>query len=144
MSIFRLIWSKPNARRERYADQVTEIIRYYQVGIINTIFGIVMYSLFVYLGMNLFAAQLSAHVLGMIFNYFMFRQHVFKSARPNLLRFIGSYTVNYGVSLTFLALFHQFVASPYGAGFLAMAAASVVNYLMLKRFVFRTPAEPKR
>jgi putative flippase GtrA len=139
-----LIRSKTKAWLERYAEQVTEIIRYYQVGIINTLFGVAMYSLFVYLGVNLFAAQLSAHVLGVIFNYFMFRQHVFKSARPNVLRFIGSYTVNYGVSLAFLALFHRFVASPYGAGFLAMAAASVVNYFMLKRFVFRTPAEPKR
>lgn len=100
--------------------------------------------LFVYLGMNLFLAQLSSHVCGVMFNYFTFRQHVFRSARPNILRYIGSYALNYVVSLAILAAFHSFVRSPYIAGLLTMATTSILNYFVLKRFVFRSGIEPRQ
>lgn len=77
----------------------------------------------------------------MCFNYFMFKIHVFDNVKPNIWRYIASYAVNYVVSFSFLWVFHLFVQSPYLAGFLAMGAASVVNYVLLKVFVFRRPSE---
>ena len=96
-----------------------------------------LYFGLVYLGLNLYVAQVISHVIGVAFNYYMFTRHVFLTHRPNKLHYIASYGVNYLVGLTFLALYHLFVPSPYISGFLTVATTSVVNYLILKRFVFR-------
>jgi hypothetical protein len=41
--------------------------------------------------------------------------------------------------VTFLALAHHFIPSPYVAGFVSIVAVAGINYLVLKRFVFRAP-----
>ena len=121
----------------RHADRLAELWRYYKIGVVNTVFGLSIYSLLVFLGLNLFVAQILSHVAGVTFNYFMFTLHVFTDTKPKILRYIASYGVNYLIGLTFLAVFHHFVRSPYIAGFLSALAASVINYVMLKLFVFR-------
>ena len=124
-------------------DLFTELWRYYGVGVVNTAFGYGLFAGLVWLKLNLFVAQIVAHLCGMAFNYVMFRMHVFRGVRPKIWAYIGAYAFNYGLGLTFLALLHRFVASSYLAGFLAMLAASLVNYIVLKLFVFRRqPARP--
>src|SRR6516165_8812796 len=108
-SIFRSTKVKVKLLLERYAEQLGEMIRFYQAGLVNTAFGFGLYTLFVYLGMNLFAAQLSSHACGMVFNYFTFQKHVFRSSNPKIFRYISSYAVNYFVSLALLAGFHRLV-----------------------------------
>jgi putative flippase GtrA len=114
-----------------------ELWNYYKVGVINAAFGYGLYSALIFIHLNVFLAQLLSHITGMSFNYFMFRQHVFRNADPAILRYIGAYTVNYFFGLAFLALFHRLFPSPYVAGFLALLAVSMVNYVILKLFVFR-------
>lgn len=96
-----------------------------------------MYSIFVFLGLNLYVAQILAHVIGATFNYFMFKHHVFHGAKPNVLSYVGSYGINYLLGLAFLTTVHRVVASPYLAGFIALVAVSFVNYFMLRIFVFK-------
>ncbi|MCI4590453.1 GtrA family protein [Sphingobium sp. BYY-5] len=122
-----------NLSRER----LTEIWRYYQAGLINTAFGFGTYSLLVWLGLNLFAAQLIAHVAGMGFNYITYSRHVFRDAAPARLRFILSYAGNYGLGLAMLYLCSRFIDSPYLAGFTSILIVSAINYFMLKYLVFR-------
>jgi putative flippase GtrA len=117
--------------------RLLEIWRYYQAGIINTAFGITAYSLLVWLGMNMFAAQLVAHLMGMAFNYLTYSRHVFRDAAPAKLRFILSYGANYMLSAAALAVVARFIASPYLAGLTAMAIVSVIFYFALKHLVFR-------
>ena len=54
---------------------------YVRVGVVNAAFGYGVYALLLFVGINLFAAQIIAHGLGMAFNYFMFRRHVFRDSR---------------------------------------------------------------
>lgn len=116
--------------------RVWELIRYYQAGAVNAAFGYGLYVALVWAGLNPYAAQLTAHVLGVGFNYFTYSRHVFRDSGPSKLRFSLSYVVNYVISLIFLALVSLVIKSPYAAGLAAIVLTSAVNYLILKRMVF--------
>jgi putative flippase GtrA len=122
-------------RRERLA----ELWRYGHVGLINTAFGYGLYAFLVWLGLNLYLAQITAQILGAGFNYLTFGKLVFRGTRSNPAAFAGAYAFNYLLALAFLATAHRFIASPYVAGFVAFVAVAGINYLVLKRFVFRAP-----
>ncbi|RSV42512.1 GtrA family protein [Sphingomonas sp. ABOLE] len=120
--------------------RLLELWRYYQMGVLNTAFGLGMYSLLVWLGMNMFLAQLTAHLLGMAFNYFTYSRHVFRDAGPAKVRFALSYGVNYVIGLAMLAAVSRVVASPYIAGLAAAVLVSIINYFLLSRMVFKKAA----
>lgn len=114
-----------------------ELARFYQAAIVNTAFGLGLYYLFVAIGLDRFVAQLSSHLLGMAFNYLSYSTHVFRAARPAMGRFVISYALNYGLGVAALYAFSKIVENPYVAGTLAMGAVSIINFFMLKLFVFQ-------
>ena len=118
------------------SKRLIELWRYYQAGIANTVFGLGLYTVLVWLGLNMYLAQFAAHTLGVAFNYLTYSRHVFRDAKPAKLRFLISYSINYLMGLATLAAIAQFVASPYISGFLTAGAVSVVNYFILKHLVF--------
>lgn len=123
-------------------SRLERLIRYYGVGAVNTAFGFGLYSLLVFLGLNLFLAQIVAQVCGTAFNYFTYSRHVFAGDRRSPLAFIGAYVFNYLVGLGLLALIHLFVKNPYAAGFAGLLIGTAINYFILRRFVFRPPEPP--
>ena len=90
----------------------------------------------VWAGLNLFVAQIISHCTGVAFNYFMFKRHVFTSHDAAVSHYIGAYVLNYLMGLSALFVIHQFVPSPFAAGFLALLLVSLVNYFVLKHLVF--------
>ena len=110
--------------------------RYYQAGIVNTLFGYGMYALLLKLGVWMYAAQLIAHVLGVVFNYFTYSRHAFADAEASKRRFIASYAFNYLLGLASLAAAAQVISSPYVAGIVSIVFVSLVNYFVLKNLVF--------
>lgn len=116
-------------------DLLRQLSRYVTVGLLNTAFSYALYAVLIGIGLHMFAAQLVGTVIAVIFNYGTYSRHVF-GAPASKLRFIGSYAVNYVVSLASLAVAASFVASPYIAGLWAIAFAAGVNFIVLKRFVF--------
>ena len=110
--------------------------RYYQAGIVNTLFGYGLFALFVKLGLNMYLAQICAHVLGAAFNYYSYSRHVFHDAEASKLRFILSYAFNYLLGLASLAAASLVIHSPYIAGIVSIIFVSLVNYLVLKNLVF--------
>jgi putative flippase GtrA len=123
----------------RHWDQLVELWRYGHVGLLNTAFGYGLYALLVYLGLNLYVAQIVGQIIGAGFNYLTYRGLVFRGSRSSLRAYVGAYAFNYLMGLTFLALAHHFIPSPYLAGFVAVVAVAGINYLVLRRFVFRAP-----
>jgi putative flippase GtrA len=111
--------------------------RYYQAGIVNTAFGYGLFALLIWLGLNLYVAQIVSHVLGMTFNYFTYSRHAFSDHTTTRTRFILSYLGNYVLGLLTLRIFVTFISSDYVAGFLATVVVSLVNFVVLKRLVFR-------
>jgi putative flippase GtrA len=118
-------------------SRILELWRYYQVGVLNTLFGFGVYSGLVALGLNLYAAQFLSHFAGVAFNYFSYSRHVFTGAGPVKFRFALSYIGNYLLGLGTLAAIAQFVPSPYLAGFIAVVIVSLINYFVLKHLVFK-------
>ena len=110
--------------------------KYYQAGIVNTLFGYGIYALLLKLGIWMYAAQLIAHVLGVAFNYFTYSRHAFADADASKARFIASYAFNYLLGLGSLAAAAQVIPSPYVAGIVSIAFVSLVNYFVLKNLVF--------
>ena len=123
-------WREPGEWRQ--------LFRYYQAGIVNTAFGYGAFALLVWLGLNIYVAQILAHIAGTAFNYFTYSRYVFADGSRARGRFILSYAVNYLLSVAALFGFEQVVTSPYLSGFLAVVLVSAINFLILKRFVFRT------
>lgn len=120
----------------RHRGRLAELWRYYKIGLINTAFGYGLFAALVALRMNLFAAQIVSHVAGAAFNYVMFSRHVFHGHRASLPRYVLSYGVNYLISLAVLAGAHRIIPSPYIAGLCTLVLVSILNYVLLKRFVF--------
>ena len=115
--------------------ELSRIWRFYQAAIVNTIFGISLYTLLVWLGVNMYIAHVTSHVLGIMFNYFTYSRYTF-AAQGSKVKFGLSYVANYVIGLAFLALAAQFSSNPYVCGLAAAGAVSVINYLVLSRYVF--------
>lgn len=121
-------------------DRVRLLVRFYGVGIINTLFGYSLFFGLIALGMNIYLAQIIGHVCGMTFNYVMFRRHVFTESAPALWRYLGAYGVNYLLGLGLIALFSIWIRSQLAVGIAAALSASLINFVVLKRLVFNRSA----
>ena len=114
----------------------TRVWRYYKVGVVNTLFGYGIYALLLLMGLNMYAAQITGHITGIFFNYFTYRRHVFHDLAASKFRFVLSYTLNYAIGLVFLALSAIILSSPYLAGLSTMVLTSIINFMVLRRYVF--------
>ncbi|MEP7007826.1 MAG: GtrA family protein [Sphingomonas bacterium] len=123
-------------KRRLNLARLVELSRFYQAAAINALFGFGMYAILIWLGLNLYVAQIVAHCLGVAFNYLTYSRHVFRDSEPAKTRFVLAYALNYLVSLASLALVSQFLKSPYVAGLVALGLASGINYFALKYAVF--------
>jgi putative flippase GtrA len=126
----------------RSASEWKRLWRYYQAGIVNTLFGYGLYALFLTFGLNMYLAQIVAHVLGVVFNYFTYSRHAFRDAQASKTRFILSYGLNYLLGLAALAAAARVIESAYVAGLLAVLFVSVINFFILKHLVFVKEARP--
>lgn len=118
--------------RARFA----EIWRYAQGGLVNAAFGFALFSVLVWAGLNLFLAQMLSTLISVIFNYTVYKKHVFRDALPAKMKFIGSYISNYLVSLMTLAAAATIFPSPYLCGVISIVTAAIINYFLLRYLVF--------
>ena len=51
---------------------IQRVWRYYMVGAVNTLFGYGVYASLLLMGLQMYVAQVTAHVMGVIFNYFTY------------------------------------------------------------------------
>jgi putative flippase GtrA len=117
-----------------------ELWRYYQAGVVNTLFGYGLFALLIFAGLNMYLAQVLAHVLGVVFNYFTFSRYAFSGRQRSLPRFALAYVLNYLLAAVFLWVAGQWVHSPYLAGLIATLAVSLINFFLLRRLVFQGAA----
>ena len=110
--------------------------RYYQAGILNTMFGFGSYAVLIKIGLWMYAAQLIAHVLGIMFNYFTYSRHTFADFEASKSRFLTSYLFNYLLGLITLFGATKLTNSAYIAGGISIVVASLINYFVLKNLVF--------
>lgn len=116
---------------------LTRLWRYYSAGVVNSLFGYGLFSLLVTVGLNIYVAQLLSHCVGVAFNWLTYSRFAFSDREGSRGRFVMSYVVNYFLGLGALFLASRLVSSPYLAGLIAIVAVSVINYFVLKQFVYR-------
>jgi len=121
----------------RSIDEWKRVVRYYQAGLANAAFGYGMFAAFIAAGLNMYLAQIVAHLLGMAFNYLTYTRYTFRGHMPSLPRFLGAYAGQYVLSVTALTACAALGATPYLAGFGSLVIVSVLNYFVLKKFVYR-------
>lgn len=119
-------------------SDISRVIRYYQAGIVNTLFGVGLFTLLFWIGLNVYLAQFVAHFCGMAFNYVTYSRYAFGDRAGSKPRFVASYLVNYALGLASLWAASQIIASAYLAFVASFLFVTIVNYLILKRFVFAT------
>lgn len=113
------------------------VFRFYQAGALNALVGYAGYALFVALGMNIFLAQICAHLAGMAFNFLTYSRYVFRGHPASLVRYFAAYAGQYVISVSALWVAASAGLNPYLAGLAAIGFISVVNYFVLKVFVYR-------
>ena len=122
------------------ADHLRELWTYYKVAFFNTIFGLSVFYMLIFIGLNLFVAQFLGTCAGVLFNYYNYRRHVFRDTKPSRVRYLMAYAFNYGLGVPSLFIWHKVVGSPYIAGFCSTILVSLVNYFVLKFLVFHKRA----
>ncbi len=119
-----------------FSVPVAQLWRFLRVGVINTLFGYVLYAMLVAIGLQVFVAQIFGTIIAVAFNYFSYSRYAFDRAPLSRLRFLLSYALNYLVSLAALALSALILHSPYLAGLLATLVTATINFVVLRRYVF--------
>jgi putative flippase GtrA len=118
-------------------QRIFEIMRYLCAGLVNTAFGFGLYAALLRAGLDRYTAQAIGYVLGTAFNYFTYSRGVFVGSAPAKARFVLAYAGNYGLNVAGLWLASRLLPNPYAAGALTTLGVVALNYLVLRRLVFR-------
>ena len=125
-----------------FFDNQRQVFRFFVVGIINTIFGFLVYSSFIYVSNSYFLSSAAAMVAGVAFNYRTIKSYVFNSGhKASIWAFVGCYFSVLVVTVLLLEALGSLGADPYLSGFLVSLPMAVVSYFLQKRFVFRKESD---
>jgi len=116
-------------------------LRFLAVGGLNTLFGYACFAGLVFAGLDYRVAVLLSTILGVLFNFTTTGRVVFGNrANRLILRFVGVYAIVYIVHLSALRiLIGGLGVNTYVANGICILPIAVLSYLLLRRFVFRTP-----
>ncbi|ARG98735.1 GtrA family protein [Legionella micdadei] len=118
-------------------DSKQQIIRYIFVGILNTLFGYLLYAIFIFLGMQYTKALFLATVLGVLFNFKTIGRLVFNSANNLLIfKFIGVYVFLYFFNIGIISLLKE-LYDFYIAGFVSFILSAALGFVLNKHLVFK-------
>jgi len=115
-----------------------QVIRFIGVGIINTLFYYMLYSLFIFSGFDYKAAVLVATVIGVFFSFKMFGRFVFKRDENHLIiKFIFVYCVLYLLNVVLIKEINIHLNNYYLSGFIAALICAFFSFILNKFVVFR-------
>lgn len=116
----------------------TKFFRFLIVGSINTIFGYLMFVLFIAFNFHYTIAVLLATILGILFNFKTTGKLVFESHDDRLLfKFVEVYSLLYVLNITALSILKSYQVDMYLAGTILLLPMAFISYLLNKKFVFK-------
>ena len=125
ISLLKKIWS-------------IRFFRFLFVGGINTLFGYVVFSVFILLNFHYAIALLLATILGILFNFFTTGKIVFKNNDLRLIfKFVGVYGITYIINLFFLKTFNSYQINMLIAGAILILPMAILSFFLNKTFVFK-------
>lgn len=115
-----------------------ETVKFILVGIINTVFGYIVFASLIALGLHYTLAIFLGTCLGIIFNFHTFGRLVFNNQKYNLLyKFIITYGIIYIVNISVVKWLLSLGLNIYLAGFLSTILMAGLSYTLNKLWVFR-------
>jgi putative flippase GtrA len=126
------------------SDELKRITRFLAVGMLNTAFGYLVFTVSVLGGISAQMSLLIATLLGVAFNFFstgrlVFAHHGGVSAAG---RFLAVYAITYALNAWLLAwLLARFGLSSLVAQLCCIGPVVALNYVLMRAYVFRRPAK---
>lgn len=113
-------------------------VRFMLVGILNAIFGYLMFAFFIFIRFHYAIAALLSTIIGVIFNFFTTGRLVFNNKdNYRLIWFVMVYVVVYFINVGCLWVFNQYHVSNYLAGLVLIVPMGILGYGLNKWLVFR-------
>ncbi|MFA5871112.1 MAG: GtrA family protein [Parcubacteria group bacterium] len=114
-----------------------QFIRFIIASGANTIFGYLVFSLFIFIGFRYPIAILFATICGILFNFQTIGRFVFLNKNSTLIfRFIGVYAITYLLFTTSVGILIHFHISAYIAGAIMTLPIGITSFLLNKKLVF--------
>lgn len=119
-----------------YIDK--KFIKFIFVGMLNTLFGYLIFALFLFTGIHYSISVVLATVIGILFNFKTTGIIVFKSHDNGLLfKFILNYCITMLISIVLLYLAERLNLNLYIASFAVTVCMAVLSFCILKYYVFK-------
>jgi len=119
-----------------------KFLRFLIIGVLNTIFGYSLYSIFVVSQIDPVIALGGATFVGALFNYLTTARYVFASSGYSKLpKFILSYAIIYLTNAGLLQFLLEIGFSPLWAQAVLVPGIAVMSFLIFNYFVFNTKNE---
>jgi putative flippase GtrA len=114
-----------------------KFIKFLIVGGINTLFGYLMFALFIFLGFHFTLAAFLATIAGIIFNFNTTGKLVFNNRDNRLiLKFVAVYAIIYLINILFLKVFDIYHVNMLIAGAVLILPMAMIAFALNKHFVF--------
>ena len=115
-----------------------KFIKFLFVGGINTIFGYLMYSIFITTPLPRSVALFCAYVAGVLWNFKTTGVLVFKSHNNRLIfRFVSVYVLTYFINLYSLNFLAALNVNKYLAQLIVVFPIAMISFALFKLFVFK-------
>jgi len=112
-------------------------VRFILVGVVNTLFGYLVFGFFTYIGQPDSLSVLMANLLGVAFNFVTYGKAAFGSfSWTRMPRFAVVYGINYAGNVAALGALRSHGVSPYVAQLAILPFSIVFLYFALRYFVF--------
>ena len=115
-----------------------QITKFLIVGIINTMFYYILYSMLIYLHLDYKLCVLIATIFGLLFSFKTFGSYVFENRDKKLIyKFILVYLVLYILNIILIDTFEKIFYNYYISGLIAILFLSIFTFILNKYFVFK-------
>ena len=114
-----------------------KIIRFLFVGAFNTLVSFSVFSFLYFIGLHYFIASLLTLIAGMFISFNTHRKFTFSSLSKEYENYIFIALFIYVVSNYFLYLADISNINIYLAYFIILFPSAIINFLLLKKFVFK-------
>ncbi len=115
-----------------------QVIRFIVAGFVNTIFGYLLYSVFIYFGFHYFNAVLLSTILGVLFNFQTHGRFVFDNSNVKLLpKYYATYALIFVFHVALIGIIKTFGYDDYIAGALSLPFTAIVSFILNKFYVFK-------
>jgi len=122
------------------ASVAVKLLRFVGTGVLNTVFGYVVYAVLLLLGLPYLTALLFATILGVIFNYFSFGRMVFDGHMNGQVfgKFLLAYALIYVVNAGLLHIFTDcWALGPYLGQVCCIPFSVLLGWMLMNHWVYK-------